>query len=295
MRHRDQDSLWTGSAGVFATSGESGTIAFMSKATRLFILLGGFFIANALIAEFIGVKIFSLEESFGLSPVNLSFFGIEALSFNLTAGVLLWPVVFVMTDIINEYYGKQGVRLLSFMAAGLIVYAFIMFFFAIRLEPAGFWPTSHLDSIADPANREAFKMEVGNYNTAYRLVFGQGLWIIAGSLVAFLIGQFVDVFVFHRIKKWTGEKSIWLRATGSTLVSQWIDSYVVLLIAFYIGAQWDLKLVLAIGTVNYIYKFVMAVVLTPVIYAGHYLIEEYLGHDVAARMKAAAQAGKFGE
>ena len=263
----------------------------MSKATRLFVLLGGFFIANALIAEFIGVKIFSLEKTFGFAPVNLQFFGIGDLSFNLTAGVLLWPVVFVMTDVINEYYGRKGVRLLSFLAAGLIAYAFVMFYLAIGLEPAGFWPTSHLDSLDNESARAALSLDVGNYNTAYRLVFGQGLWIIVGSLVAFLVGQFVDVFVFHRIKRLTGERRIWLRATGSTLVSQWIDSYIVLLIAFYIGAGWDLSLVLAIGTVNYIYKFAMAVLLTPLIYLAHYVIDGFLGEELATKLKSAAHAG----
>jgi uncharacterized integral membrane protein (TIGR00697 family) len=104
-------------------------------------------------------------------------------------------------------------------------------------------------------------------------------------LVAFLVGQIIDVFVFHKIKKITGEKSVWLRATGSTLVSQFIDSFVVLLIAFYIGADWPLSLVLAIGVVNYIYKFIMAVVLTPVIYFAHWAIDLYLGHEVAHRMR----------
>jgi len=63
----------------------------MQKQTRLFIFLGGFFVANALIAEFIGVKIFSLEKSLGFDPFDLSFFGNANLGFNLTAGVLLWP------------------------------------------------------------------------------------------------------------------------------------------------------------------------------------------------------------
>ena len=111
--------------------------------------------------------------------------------------------------------------------------------------------------------------------------------------MAFLIGQLVDVFVFHRIKKWTGERRVWLRATGSTLVSQWIDSYVVLMIAFYIGAGWDITLVLAIGTVNYIYKFVMAVVLTPLIYLAHFAIDKFLGEPVASEMKAAAHGGSI--
>ncbi|MCC6635706.1 MAG: VUT family protein, partial [Chitinophagaceae bacterium] len=85
------------------------------KSTKLFIILSGFLIANALIAEVIGVKIFSLEETFGFKPLAIKLLG-EDLSLNLTAGVLLWPVVFIMTDIINEYYGVKGVRFLSYLS-----------------------------------------------------------------------------------------------------------------------------------------------------------------------------------
>ncbi len=254
-----------------------------NRGTRLFILLGGFFIANALIAEFIGVKIFSLEKTFGGEPMHLKLFGGD-FSFNLTAGVLLWPVVFIMTDIINEYYGPKGVKFLSYITAGLISYAFFMFFWAIRLSPADFWTGS--------------KSTVGisDMQVAYSAVFGQGLWIIIGSLVAFLIGQILDVLVFHRIKAITGEKMIWLRATGSTLVSQLIDSFVVLGIAFYLGPRidpsngtpWSLEQLMTIGTGNYIYKFVIAIAMTPVIYAVHYLIEKYLGHEKAEEMRNAA-------
>ncbi|MGB0839983.1 MAG: queuosine precursor transporter [Chitinophagales bacterium] len=246
------------------------------KPTRLFLFLAGFFVTNAIIAEFIGVKIFSLEQTLGFDPFLLHLFG-QDLSFNLTAGVLLWPVVFVMTDVINEYFGQKGVRLLSYMTVLLISYAFVMVYLAIGLVPAEFWITvNDAQGIAD-------------MNTAFKGVFGQGLWIIVGSLVAFLVGQIVDVLVFHRIKKMTGEGKIWLRATGSTLISQFIDSYIVLLIAFYIGAGWDLVLVLAIGLVNYIYKFTMAVVLTPVIYLVHHLIDHYyLGEESANQLKKAA-------
>lgn len=266
-------------------------MTFKDRSTYLFVVLAGFFVANALIAEFIGVKIFSLEKTFGLQPVDFKLFGEEALSFNLTAGVLLWPVVFVMTDVINEYFGRKGVRILSYMAVGLIMYAFIMFFIGIRLTPADFWPTSHIGVDLDPLAQEAIRSQVGDYNFAFRLVFGQGLWIIVGSLVAFLIGQFLDVIVFQRIKKITGEKKIWLRATGSTLVSQFVDSFVVLFIAFYIGAGWSLTLVFAIGTMNYMYKFIMAIVLTPVIYLAHYIIDAYLGEELATQLKTAATQG----
>ena len=191
----------------------------------------------------------------GWIPFNINILGNENLGFNLTAGVLLWPVVFVMTDVINEYFGRRGVRVLSFLAVGLISYAFLMISLAIGLVPADFWPQSHILPDLTTVEQEAIRSKVGDYDYAFKIVFGQGLWIIIGSLVAFLIGQFLDVFTFHQIKEKTGEKMVWLRATGSTLVSQFIDSFVVLFVAFYIGpANWNIKMILAIGLVNYIYK-----------------------------------------
>lgn len=242
------------------------------KSTRLFYILGAFFLANAILAEFIGVKVFSLEGTFKVPPANINLFGFDGLSFNLSAGVLLWPVVFIMTDIINEYFGRKGVRFLSFTAAGLILYAFIMVYIAILLKPADFW-----------VQRETINGTL-NMDYAFNAIFGQGLWIIIGSLTAFLVGQLVDVTVFHLVKAKTGSKKIWLRATGSTLVSQFIDSFVVLFIAFYIGAGWDIKLVLAIGIMNYAYKFLIAVGLTPLLYLIHFLIDLYLGKELAHRL-----------
>jgi queuosine precursor transporter len=253
------------------------------KPTRLFLILGGFFIANALVAEFIGVKIFSLEATFGFKPAEIKLFG-NSYSFNLTCGVLLWPVIFIMTDIINEYYGTKGVKFLSWLTIGLIGYGFFMIFGAIKTEPVPWWTTT--------------KQSVGieNMNTAYNGIFGQGLGIIVASMSAFLLGQVIDVFIFHKIKKVTGEKKIWLRSTGSTLISQLVDSFVVLLIAFYFypklvpgqGSPWPFDQVIAICIVNYIYKFTMALLLTPVIYLIHGRIEKYLGHELAAQMKQGA-------
>lgn len=251
-----------------------------NKPTRLFIVLAGFFITNALIAEVIGVKIFSLEDTLGVPKANIPLFG-GHFSFHLTAGVLLWPVVFVMTDIINEYYGPRGVRFLSFLTIGLIAFSFLIYNAAIVLKPSDFFSIGN---------------GITNPDGAFRGIFGQGLWIIIGSIIAFLLSQVLDVFVFHRIKKVTGEKGIWLRATGSTIVSQLIDSFIVLFIAFYIGKRiqvdqgtpWSMQQVLITGTGNYIYKFIVALLMTPVIYLIHGLIEKYLGKDKAAEMKNAA-------
>jgi len=260
-----------------------------NKAYRLFLVLGGFFIANAVTAEFIGVKIFSLERTLGLNPVKLHFFGNDGLSFNMSAGVILWPFVFVMTDLINEYFGRKGVRFLTFLAAALIAYAFIMVFITTRTTPADFWPTSHIQSGWPLEKQELVKSKVSDYNYAFNLVFGQGLWIIIGSLVAFLIGQLIDVIVFHKIKDYTGDGKFLYRATGSTLVSQFIDSFVVLFIAFYVGANWKLGTVLAIGLVNYIYKLSMVFVMIPLLVIIHRWIDRYLGKDLAQQLKYEAR------
>jgi len=244
------------------------------KPTRLFVFFTAFFVANALIAECIGTKLFSLEKLLGTHPANITMFGQHRLAFTLTCGVLLWPLEFVMTDIINEFYGPKAVRRISFIAVGLISYAFLMFYLAIHVPAADFWVVSRKDQ------------GIPDMQMAFDGIFGQGMRIIIGSLVAFLVSQIVDVTVFHKIKKHTGEKYVWLRATGSTIVSQLVDSYIVLFIAFSGIFTW--QQILAIGMMNYTYKFLMAIVLTPVLMLVEKRIEKYFGHELSKKMKLSA-------
>jgi len=248
-----------------------------NKKTRLFMILGGIFITNAVVAELIGVKIFSLEQTLNLSPAGIHLFGDFILDFNLTAGAIIWPVVFITTDIINEYFGKKGVRQITFLTIGLIIYVFLVISVVTSLSPATFW----LDINQTDNNGAPF-----NIDYAYNKIFLQGMGIIIGSLVAFMLGQFLDVYIFQKLRKVTGSKMIWLRATGSTLVSQLLDSFVVLFIAFYIfgNPPWPFEQIIAVGMINYIYKFVVAIALTPLLYLGHNVIDNYLGKDVANEM-----------
>lgn len=245
------------------------------KKTNLYLILTGIFITNALIAELVGGKIFSLEKTLGFAPIDIPLMGDFVLQFNLTAGVLLWPAVFITTDIINEYFGKQGVKKITYITVGLIAYAFVIIYLVMHLAPADFWLNVYeIDEAGNPFN----------INEAFQKVFSQGLNIIAASLIAFLVSQFVDVFVFHRLRRITGKNRIWLRATGSTLVSQLIDSFIVLIIAFYILGPWSIEQVLAVGITNYIYKFIIAVGLTPLLYIAHNLIDNYLGKETAEKL-----------
>lgn len=253
------------------------------KPTKLFVSLAAFFVANALIAECIGGKLFSLEKALGMQPRPFELFGEKGLTYTLTCGVLLWPIEFIMTDIVNEYFGPKAVKRISYTAIVLILYAFLMFYAAIYIPAdTSFWSTSRAGQ------------GVPDMQAAFNGIFGQGMWIIAGSLIAFLVSQLVDVYVFHKIKKVTGERKVWLRATGSTVVSQLVDSFIVLYIAFKLGNNWSYQRVIVICLVNYSYKFLMAVLLTPVIYLIELAIERYLGPDLTKRMKESAM-GKVNE
>ena len=247
-----------------------------SRSTRLFVFLTAFFVGNAVVAEFVGVKIFALEKTFGLPAFGWDLFG-QTGSLSFTAGVLIWPIVFILTDVINEYFGRRGVRLISYAAIAMISYGFLFAYASINLAPADWWVT--VNSARGVPDMQA----------AYDNVFGQGLWTIGGSITAFFVGQLIDVNIFHHIRRKTGERWIWLRATGSTAFSQLIDSFVVLYIAFVLGPQqWPISLFLAVGTVNYLYKMTMAVALSPLIYLSRNRIENYLGREEAARLKLEA-------
>jgi queuosine precursor transporter len=249
------------------------------KKTYLFFILSSIFLTNAVLAEMIGVKLFSAENLLGLPSAQLQFLADTRLDFNLTAGVIIWPVVFVTTDIINEYYGPRGVKRISYLTVGLILYAFLVIGLVTMLPPAQVW----LDLNSTDGTGKPF-----NIDYAFNAVFRQSLGIIIGSVVAFLVAQLLDAYVFQYLRRFTGSRKIWLRATGSTLVSQLIDSFVVLYIAFFVFGNWDMRLVLSVALLNYTYKFFMAIALTPVLYASHYLIGQYLGPEVARQMADSA-------
>ena len=248
------------------------------KKTNLFIVLSGIFLTNAIIAEVIGVKIFSLEGLLGIKPVSLHVMEDFILDFNLTAGVVIWPIVFITTDIINEYFGRDGVKRISYLTSIFIAYVFVVIWIATQLPPANFW--LEVNRVDETGN-------TFNIDYSFARIFRQGLGIIFGSITAFLVGQILDAYVFHFIRKYTGTKMIWLRATGSTLISQLIDSFLVLYIAFYLfgGAnKWSIQQVCAVGIINYIYKFTVAIILTPLLYIAHSIIDNYLGHATSEKI-----------
>lgn len=211
-----------------------------SKRDIVFLTLAGFFITNAIVAELIGGKLFQVGP------------------FVQSIGIMLWPVVFLTTDLVNEYYGPKGVRKLTFLTVSLIGYTFILLALAMMVTATPFSPVS---------------------GEAFQKVFGQSLWIIGGSITAFLVSQLVDVSVFWALRNKTGSKMIWLRATGSTVISQLIDTFIVQGIAFVIPGVWTINEYLKNASAGYVFKLGVAIAITPLIYLLHWLIDRYIGEE----------------
>ena len=211
---------------------------FQNKKDIVYVILAGIFITNAVVAELIGGKLITV-------------FGVP-----MSVGILPWPIVFVTTDLINEYFGEKGVRKLSLITASLIIYTFAILFIAMRI----------------PAMKGDKLITDDQFNS----VFGQSMWIIVGSITAFMVSQLIDVTIFHFVKNKTGGKMIWLRSTGSTVISQLFDSFIVLGIAFWMTGKMTTEIFIASALTGYIVKLVIAVLLTPLIYLGHSIIENYI-------------------
>jgi len=214
---------------------------FKSKKDTVYVVLAGIFITNAVVAELIGGKLIHVGSAV------------------MSVGILPWPVVFITTDLINEYFGEKGVKRLSVITACLIAYCFLVLYAALEI-PA----VEGKDLVTD---------------SQFTAVFGQSMWIIVGSITAFLVSQIIDVTIFHFFKRQTGEKKIWLRSTGSTVISQLFDSFIVLGIAFWMTGKMTTEVYILSAFTGYFVKLIIAVLLTPLIYAGHAIIEKYISEE----------------
>ncbi|MCK6449092.1 MAG: queuosine precursor transporter [Planctomycetes bacterium] len=242
------------------------------KREVLLVALCALFIGFFVTAELLGAKLWRFT-LFGLSPAKLGLS--ESAEFVATTGILAFPLTFVLTDVINEYFGPRIVRLftLSAVAVNVILQAVVQA--AIRVPAVSFTPGVTAEQVQD----------------AYALALGQSWAIVAASLIAFLIGQWLDALVFTTLRRRTGGKWLWLRSQGSTVVSQLLDTFVVIGLAFVViptmtgsGSAWNIGQALDVSLTNYIYKFAIAVLITPMLYVVHALVTSWLGRELADAM-----------
>jgi len=224
-------------------------IARTDRPDVLLFVLMAFFFVNTATAELISGKLFQVGP------------------FSISIGSVMWPVVFIITDLTNEFFGKRHVRRLSIIMSCLLVYMYALLQITIRIPASSFSPVSQAD---------------------YSQVFGQSGWIIVGSLVAFLVGQLVDITVYHILRTRTQGKHLWLRSTGSNLISQLVDTYIVNAIAFLVPGKISVMEYVNLATVSYVYKVLVAIVMTPIIYVAHYAVDWMLGKQLAEELVAKA-------
>lgn len=229
----------------------------LSRAQSAYLWLAMVFIASLLVADIVGIKLFRI-------PLPFPVLGFDAIEH--TCGMLTFPVTFLLTDLVNEYYGARAARRLTYLglAAALFVFA------VINLAQA----LPYLDA---PYNvrREEFDA-----------IFGSAKIMYIASLCAYLVGQLSDIAMFGFLKRLSGGRLVWLRATGSTVVSQFIDSFVVSYLAFSLGRQLFAdpanppappSAIPAIAVTGYTLKFVIAIAITPLIYAGRAAMRRWIG------------------
>ncbi len=214
---------------------------------KVFLVLAALQVTAIIVANMIGVKLFSID--------------LAGIPVEHTAGMLPFPITFLLTDLLNEFYGKKAARMVAWIAFGMAIFAFLLVLVA-RALPI-------LEGIPGTADERSFEN-----------VFGGSMWMTLCSIVAFLLGSLLDIGIFGFFKRITHGKMVWLRATGSTVVSQLFDSFVITILYFQVvqgllgGEVASIDFVLRTALTGYLLKFAIAVVLTPAIYGGRYFLRK---------------------
>ena len=229
-------------------------IHLLSRPQKLFVVCTAIFLTALVVAEATAGKLFTvIKLPFAINILGQSFDEVV-----MTAGVIAFPITFIITDLLNEYFGKPGIKFVTYIGMMMIMFEFGLIQVAMSVPTASISPV--------PAE-------------AFNTVFGASGRIIVGSLVAYLVGQLADISLFHWLRKLTDGKHLWLRATGSTFGSQFLDTFIVLLIAFY--GPMTIQTIVAVTLFNYAYKFIVAILITPLIYVAHWVIDRYLGNETS--------------
>jgi uncharacterized integral membrane protein (TIGR00697 family) len=206
----------------------------LDRKQRFFIILTALFVAALITGDFVGGKFFVV---FGHT---------------FSAGIVPFPLTFVLTDIVNEFYGKHGARRLTLAGLAAAVFVWAVITLALAL------PTSPESPIPDDVFRGAF---------------GTSARLYVASLTAYVIGQLLDITIFSALRRVTGHRFLWLRATGSTVLSQIVDSVTVSFV-FLVGAK-PLPFIFSNAAHNYLGKLGMAILLTPLVYGLHALFNRH--------------------
>ncbi len=199
--------------------------------------------------------------------VGIKLFSAPPGGFALTTGIITYPLTFWLTDVVSEIWGRRRANLMVVLGffMSLVMLAIVTI---ARIVPAhDYWVPQ----------QDAFYETAGEYQYAFESVFSVNGKLLFGSMLAYLVAQLWDVRVYHAIKRWTKGRHLWLRNNGSTMTSQFIDTIIVNSILFYWGFGWEFWQGVEVMATIYVYKMILAVLDTPLIYLGVYGVKRYLG------------------
>ncbi len=207
---------------------------------KLFAVLVALFVTALLVGDLIGGKLYDIGVSIGGLPLGIS------------VGMIPFPIVFLLTDLINEFYGKKAARFVTLVGFAMAWFTILVLQLAVMVP----WPASP-------------------FHASFDTIFASSQKILFASTVAYLTAQLIDIAVFHFVKRKLGDRLLWLRATGSTVVSQLIDTVVINFLVW--SSTKSTREVVGLIVTSYITKVAVAIAATPLIYAGHALVERGLG------------------
>ena len=227
------------------------------NSAKIYSFLMSLFVVMLVLTNIIGTKIFVI---FSESMPN----GLFGFPIALTAGIITYPVTFLVTDVTSEIFGKKKANLLVLAGFSCSLLSLLIIFIVLKLQPAEAWlsgsPYETLEEM----------------NTAFNSVFLLPGVLIVASMSAYLVAQLIDIRIFHFIKMITNSKYLWLRNNLSTMCSQLIDTVIVNSIFLGIGMGLDVKIIMQIILCNYIVKILFAAIDTPLVYLCVFLIRKKL-------------------
>ena len=184
----------------------------------------------------------------------------------LTAGIITYPLTFLLTDVCSEVFGAKRSRIIILVGFAMSLLMLMIVQISIALPPSAVWASELVPQFDNGAKMQE----------VWVATFSLGWWLVSGSMLAYMLAQLCDVAVFHWIRKLTRGRYLWLRNNGSTIVSQLVDTFVVNSFLFYGAFGWDFIVGLKIMAVIYVFKILIALLDTPLCYLCVKQLRRYL-------------------
>jgi len=243
-----------------------------SRYERIYLVIAASFITTLVLTNVVGIKLFR-------SPLDPDF--------ALTTGILTYPLTFLFTDLVSEIYGKRRADFMVAMGFAMSLLMLAITQVALHVPPHPYWvaPGGFFADGWTAAAGAPPQTGLQGYQHAFESVFALQGVLLFGSMLAYMVAQLTDNYLYHFWKRLTKGKHLWLRNNGSTWISQLVDTAIVNSILFYLGFGMDFWTGFWIMVTIYLHKLLLAVLDTPFVYLGVWVIHRLLGDEVG-RSKA---------